>query len=110
MANKRTQSISPTFAVSLTIFTCVLLFVCYYLASETGLIPKKSTQVPVVTQLDTNQILLLEKDSIIRIKDLKISELETKLAKKPDTVYLRPKPVIKKTDTLIVKTKTDSIK
>lgn len=110
MNNNKRRSISPTFVISLTIFLSLLCYFCYQVVVKTGLIKpvQKNTQQIAI---DTNQVKLDLKDSIIQLKDFEIQRLKEELLKKPDTVYLRPKPIIKKVDTTSLSiSKVDSVK
>ena len=112
MKNKKSHKVSPTFIIMILAFVGLLSYFCYNLASQTGLIPSK-TEKALVELVDTNQLKLTQKDSIISIKDQEIARLKEELAKGPDTVYLKPKPqpIIKKVDTASLSiSKVDSVK
>lgn len=100
----------------IVLFFGLLSYFFYNLASQTGLIPNsnnnKSYEKNDIEILDTNQIKLAQKDSIIKLKDQEIHILKEELSKRPDTVYLRPKspPVYKNSDTISPSvSKVDSI-
>lgn len=93
MKNKNPHKVSPTFIVMLLLFVILLLYFCFNLASETGLI--SSFKKPATLQIDTNQIKLNQKDSIISLKDQEIAKLKEELAEAPDTVFV-PKYIFKK--------------
>lgn len=108
--NHKRRNISPTFITFILAFLLLLGYFCFRLLSITGTI-KFSEQKTEVIPVDTNQIKLNTKDSIIALKDLEIAKLKEEIAKGPDTVYIKPKPIIKKVDTTSLSvTKVDSLK
>jgi hypothetical protein len=109
MKNKKSHQVSPTFIITILTFVSLLSYFCYNLTLQTGLIPIKKEKV-LVELVDTNQIKLFQKDSIIIIKDKEIAKLKEELAKRPDTVYIKLKPqlTIKKIDTTSI-SRVDSV-
>lgn len=100
--NHKKRNVSPTFIVFLLFFALLLGYFCYQIASQTGLIPSKSKDKPTeIVQVDTNQLKLAKKDSIIATKESEILELKLKLEAKPDTIFV-PK-YIRKPDSVSVK-------
>jgi hypothetical protein len=81
----------------LVIFIGLLSYFCYSIVYKTGLIPSKISKNNE-TVLDTNQIKLAHRDSIISLKDSEISKLKEELLKKVDTIYIKPTLNTKKRD------------
>lgn len=108
--NHKRRTISPTFIAFILFFLFLLGYFCFQLLSMTGTIKFSESKTEIIP-VDTNQLKLNAKDSIIMIKDLEISKLKEEITKGPDTVYIKPKPIIKKVDTTSLSiSKVDSVK
>jgi hypothetical protein len=97
MNNKKPHRVSPSFIFMLIIFIGLLSYFCYSIIYQTGLIPSITSKVDEVA-IDTNQVKLAQRDSIINLRDIEIFKLKEELLKKVDTIYIKPTLNTKKRD------------